>query len=75
MSGMPRVMISLVTSRLNLFFQGVCHVSSFSWARHFRCQILLPINSRIPLLPLTLLRFSSLTPVILAPRLEVFSHP
>ena len=72
MSGMPRVMISLVTGRLDLFFQAVCHVSSFSWSRHFRCQILLPINSRIPLLPLTFLRFSSLTFVVLVPHLEVF---
>ena len=72
MSGMPRVMISLVTSRLDLFFQGVCHGSSFSWSCHFRCQILLPINSRIPLLPLTFLRVSSLTFVVLVPHLEVF---
>ena len=72
---MPRVMILLVTGDVDLFFQGVCHVSSFSWSRRFKCQILLPINSKIPLLPLTLLRFSSLTPVILTPRLEVFPRP
>ena len=42
-----------VTGRIDLNFRGICHVSLSSWSRHFRCQISLLINSRIPLLPFT----------------------
>ena len=58
---MPRVMTSLVTGCFDSLLQEVCHVSSFGWSHRFRCQILLPINSRVPLLPFTFLKFSPLT--------------
>ena len=69
----PRVMILLETGHIDSFFQVVCHVSFFDWSHRFRCQILLPINSRIPLLPFTFLKFSSLAFCCPAPHLEVFS--
>ena len=57
----PRVMTSLVTSCVDLPFRGICHVSFSGWLYRFRCQNLLLINSGIPLLPLTFLKFSPLT--------------
>ena len=37
------------------------------------CVVSAPINSRIPPLPFTFLKFPPLTSLVLAPRLEVFS--
>ena len=71
----PRVTTLLVTSRVDLFFRGTCHVSLFNWLRRFRYLDLWPINSGIPPLPFTFLKFPSLSFLILAPRLEVSSHP
>ena len=45
-------------------FRGVCHVPSPSWLCHFKCLSQLPINSRIPPLPFTFLKFSSFTFVV-----------
>ena len=45
-------------------FQEGCHVVFPSWSCCFRCQSTLPINSRIPLLPFTFQKISSLTSVI-----------
>ena len=39
-------------------------MSSSGWSRHFKCQISLSINSRIPLLPFSFPKFSLLTFVI-----------
>ena len=57
----PHVMTSLVTSHVNLPVRGICHVSFSDWLCHFRCQNLLPINNRNPLIPFTFLKFSPLT--------------
>ena len=54
-------MTSLVTSRVDLTFRGICHVAFSGQSCHFRCQISLSINSRIPFLPFTFLKFSLLT--------------
>ena len=71
----PRVTILLVTSRVDLFFRGTCHVSLLNWLRHFGCLDLRPINSGIPPLPFTFMKFPSLSFLVLAPRLEVSSRP
>ena len=60
----PHVMTLLVTGRVDLPLRGICHVSFSDWLCCFRCQILLPINCRISLLPFTFLKFSSLTLVV-----------
>ena len=57
----PRVMILLVTSRIDLPLRGICHMSFSGWLCRFRCQNLPPINSEIPLLPFTFLKFSPMT--------------
>ena len=72
---MPRVTISLVTSRVDLFFRGTCHMSLFNWLCRFKYLNLRPINSRISPLPFKFLKFHSLSFLILAPRLEVSSRP
>ena len=71
----PHVKILLVTSHINLFFRGTCHVSLPNWLRRFRYLDLRPINSEIPPLPFTFLKFPSLSFLVLAPRLEVSSRP
>ena len=71
----PRVTILLLTSRVDLFFRGTCHVSLLNWLRSFGCLDSRPINSEIPPLPFTFLKFPSLTFLVLAPRLEVSSCP
>ena len=71
----PRVTILLLTSRVDLFFRGTCHGSLLNWLRRFRCLNLRPINSGIPPLPFTFLKFPSLSFLFLAPRLEVSSRP
>ena len=55
--GVLRVTILLVTSHVDSFFQGVCHVSPFGWSCRFRCPSLLPKNSRIPPLLFTFMKF------------------
>ena len=50
-------------------------MSPFGWLRRFRYLSLQPINSRIPPVPFTFLRFPSLSILVLAPRLEVSSRP
>ena len=49
------------------------------WLCRFKCLGQLPTNSGIPPLPFTFLKFSPLTSLVLAPRLElssfVFSSP
>ena len=57
----PRVTTLLVTSRVDLFFQGTCHVSLLNWLHRFRCLDLRPINSGIPPLSFTFLKFPSLS--------------
>ena len=54
-------------------FQGICHMSPPDWLCHFKCLGQLPISSGIPSLPFTFLKFSPLTSLVLAPRLEVSS--
>ena len=71
----PRVTTLLVASRVDLFFQGTCHVSLLNWLHRFRCLDLRPINSGIPPLPFTFLKFPSLSFLVLAPRLEVSFSP
>ena len=70
----PRVTTLLVTSCVDLFFRATCHVSPFNWLCCFRYLDLWPINSGIPLLPFTFLKFPSLSFPILAPCLEVSSR-
>ena len=48
-------------------------MSSPGWLCHFKCLGQLPISSGIPSLPFTFLKFSPLTSLVLAPRLEVSS--
>ena len=48
-------------------------MSSPGWLCHFKCLSQLPINSRIPPLPFTFLKFPPLTSLVLAPRQEVSS--
>ena len=72
---MPRVTILLVTNRVDLFFRGTCHVSLLDWLCCFECLDFWPINSGIPPLPFTFLKFPSLSFLVLAHRLEVFSRP
>ena len=43
--GVLRVTILLVTSHVDSFFRGVCHMSPVGWSCRFRCQSPLPINS------------------------------
>ena len=57
------------------FFQGTCHVSLLDWLRCFECLDFRPINSGIPPLPFTFLKFPSSSFLVLAPRLEVSSRP
>ena len=71
----PHVTILLVTSRVDLFFRGTCHVSLLNWLCHFECLDLWPINSGIPPLPFTFLKFPSSSFLVLAPRLEESSRP
>ena len=71
----PRVTILLVTSRVDLFFRGTCHVSLLNWLRCFKYLDLRPINSGIPPLPFIFLKFPSLSFLVLAPHLEVSSRP
>ena len=67
----PRVMVLLVRNHVNLSNWETCHVSPIHLLCRFRCQGPLLINSRIPSLPSSFMKFPSLSILILDLRLEV----
>ena len=67
----PHVMISLVRNQVDLSDRRACHMSSIDLLCRFRCQGSLSINSRIPPLPSSFLKFPSSSSFVLDPHLEV----